>query len=199
MSTTEKEINEEEETNTDEKASELEEADESDEEEDEDEDEDEDELFAGTHPIGEILDSWVEWVSEEGKGELSVDYDEDDDVFNVERDERTAVVYTSDIDEDFYGDAQALFVESEIGAPPENLDLSQTLKFSGNELVLSRISLTDRHSKSILLVEAAIPLKNLVVANFDLMVREVSTIGRDLRKHLSGFMQDDDDDEDDED
>jgi hypothetical protein len=196
MAKTEEETNEEETTTDDVETSDQEES-EDDYDEDENDD-DEDEAFAGTHPIGEILDSWIEWVSEEGKGELSVEYDEDEDVFNVERDERTAVIYTSDIDEDFYGDSQALFVESEIGAPPENLDLSQTLKFSGNELVLSRISLTDRHSKSILLVEAAIPLKNVVTANFDLMVREVATIGRDLRKHLSGVLEDDDDDEEDD-
>ena len=197
MATTEEEENVEDTTSADE-SSELEddeELEDEDEDDDDDDESDEDESFAGTHPIGQILDEWIEWVSEEANGELEVEYDEEEDVFNVERNGRTAVVYTSDIDEDFYGDSQALFVESEIGAPPENLDLSQTLKFSGNELVLSRISLTDRHSKSILLVEAAIPLKNVVSRNFDLMVREVATIGRDLRKHLGGVLEDDDDDD----
>lgn len=163
------------------------------------------------HPIGHILDDWAEWVSKDGEGELAVEYDEDDDVFNVTRNDRKAVLFTSDIDEAFYGEAQALFVESEIGEPPENLDLSQTLKFSGNELVLSRISLSDRHDKTILLVESATPLSKIDFQSFDLMVREVSTIARDLRKHLSSvlkvsdedgeeedFEDDDDEDEDDE-
>ena len=147
------------------------------------------------HPIGPVLDDWAEWVSKDGKGELTIQYEEEEDVFLVERDGRKAVIYTSDIDEDFYGEAQALFVETEIGEPPSNLDLSQTLKFSGNELVLSRISLTERNGKFVLLVEAAIPLSRLVFANFDLTVREVATIGRDLRKHLSGVMKTESDEE----
>lgn len=152
----------------------------------------ESEGWAGTHPIGEILDAWVSWVDENGDGELDIDYDDEEDVFNIDRDGRKAVVFTSDIDEAFYKDSEAIFIESVIGIPPENLDLSQTLKFSGNELVLSRISLSDRHSKTYLLVEAAVPISRFLPANFDLMVREVATIGRDLRKHLAGYLEEDD-------
>jgi hypothetical protein len=160
-----------------------------------------DKKIGDTHPIGHLLDEWVEWVKDEDKGELEIEYDEDEDVFNVTRGGLEAVVFTSDIDEAFYGESQAVFVESEIGEPPEMLDLSQTLKFSGNELVLSRISLSDRDSKTLLLVEAAIPMASIQTHTFDLMVREVATIGRDLRKHLSSVLKtdDEDDDEDDED
>lgn len=157
--------------------------------------EEETKTFGDSHPIGQLLDDWMEWVSEQEKGQLSVDYDEDEDIFNVVRDNRKAVIFTSDIDEDFYGEEQALFVESEIGQPPENLDLSQTLKFSGNELVLSRISLSDRESKTILLVEGAIPISRIESATFDLLVREVATIARDLRKHLAGVLNIEDEDE----
>ena len=41
--------------------------------------------------------------------------DDDEDVFNVDRNDREAVIYTSDIDEEFYGDSQAIFIESIIG------------------------------------------------------------------------------------
>ncbi|MFA5503967.1 MAG: hypothetical protein WC423_00975 [Vulcanimicrobiota bacterium] len=183
MSTTEEETTEEDVTTEEEDSSEETSDDEDDEEELEQE------TFAGKHPIGELLDTWIDWVPEEGKGEVFVDYDEDEDVFHVDRDDREAVIYVSDIDEEFYGDSQAIFVESIIGKPPENLDLSQTLKFSGNELVLSRISLTERNSKFILLVESATPLTRFTPATFDLMVREVATIGRDLRKHLEGHLE----------
>lgn len=137
----------------------------------------------------DFLDEWAKWVEDNERGTLEVQYNKDEDVYSVERDEREAVVYTSDIDEEFYGEAQALFVESEIGEPPTNLDLSQTLKFSGNELVLSRISLSERNSKTLLIVEAATPISHLAPANFDLAVKEVSTIARDLRKHLSGVLK----------
>jgi hypothetical protein len=156
--------------------------------------------FGDTHPIGQLLDDWIAWVEKNEKGKLTVNYDGDEDIFTVYRNGRKAVLYTSDIDEDFYGEDQALFVESEIGEPPENLDWSQTLKFSGNELVLSRISLTGRHSKTILLIEAACPISTIEYPSFDLMVKEVATIGRDLRQHLSGVMDVDEEwDEDDED
>lgn len=164
---------------------------------------DETKKFGDTHPIGQILDDWSNWVKTEGKGDLSITYDEDEDIFALDRDGRKAVLYLSDIDEDFYGEAQAVFVESEIGEPPTNLDWSQTLKFSGNELVLSRISLTDRNGKTILLVESATPTSQIAAARFDLMVKEVATIAKDLRKHLAGVLkttaQDDDLDDEDED
>lgn len=161
--------------------------------------------FGDSHPIGEILDDWTDWVSENEEGDLSIDYDEDEDIFKLERDDRNAVLFTSDIDEDFYGEAQSVFVESEIGPVPEALDLSQTLKFSGNELVLSRISLSDRDDKTVLLVEGALPTSHITSGLLDLLVKEVSTIARDLRKHLASVLEtdeveddDDDDDEDDE-
>ncbi len=152
-----------------------------------------------SHPLGDLLDRWAESVAKEDKGELTIEYDEDEDVFRVSRDGRAAVVFTSEIDEDFYGEPEAIFVESEIGVPPENLDLSQTLKFSGNELVLSRISLADRDSKTLLLVEAAIPTSTVQTNTFDLMVKEVATIARDLRKHLAQVLITDESDEEDED
>lgn len=155
--------------------------------------------FADTHPIGAVLDEWAEWVSSQDKGSLSIRYDQGEDVFSVVRKDRKAVIYTADIDEEFYGEAQAVFVESEIGEPPDNLDLSQTLKFSGNELVLSRISLSDRHSSTYLIVEAAIPTSHVKSPSFDLTVLEVATIARDLRKHLGAVLKstpaDDDEEE----
>lgn len=155
--------------------------------------------FGDTHPIGKFIDEWCQWVKDNERGEVVVDYEEDDDIFKVSRDDRAAVVFTADIDEEFYSEATALFVESEIGQVPENLDLSQTLKFSGNELVLSRISLNDREGKTILLVEAATPVSKVEASVFDLMVKEVSTIARDLRKHLSSVLKTEEPEEDDED
>lgn len=151
--------------------------------------------FGDTHPIGQLIDSWTGWVAQEKNGSLDVVYDENEDIFRVTRNERTAVVFTSDIDEKFYGEPQALFVESEIGRVPENLDLSQTLKFSGNELVLSRISLSDRDGKTILLVEGATPVSKVDPSTFDLLVKEVSTIARDLQKHLASVLKDDEDED----
>lgn len=153
--------------------------------------------FGENHPVGKLIDDWTDWVSQEKKGDLKVAYDDEEDIFQITRNDRSAVVFTSDIDESFYGESQALFVESEIGQVPVNLDLSQTLKFSGNELVLSRISLSDRDGKTILLVEGAVPVSKVESSIFDLLVQEVSTIARDLRKHLAGVLKDDDDDDDD--
>lgn len=159
--------------------------------------------FKDVHPIGHLLDDWVEWVAANAEGSVSIEYEEDDDVFLVSRDGRKAVLYTSDIDEKFYGDGQALFAEAEIGVPPQHLDWSQTLQFSGNELVLSRISLSDRDSNTVLLVEGAMPLSKVDFPLFDLLVREVATIARDLRRHLADVLEvppsKDDDDDDDED
>lgn len=142
-----------------------------------------------SHPLGKLLDGWADWVAENKKGSLSIDYDEDDDVFAVSRDGRKAVLYTSDIDERFYGEGQALFAESEIGIPPQHLDWSQTLQFSGNELVLSRISLSERDDSTVLLVEGAVPISKIEFPLFDLLVREVATIGRDLRRHLADVLE----------
>jgi hypothetical protein len=153
------------------------------------------------HPLGHLLDDWADWVANHAEGSVSIEYDEDDDSFLVSRDGRKAVLYTSDIDERFYGDAQALFAEAEIGVPPQHLDWSQTLQFSGNELVLSRISLSDRDDNTVLIVEGAMPLSKVDFPVFDLLVREVATIARDLRKHLADVLEvppskEDQDDED---
>lgn len=145
--------------------------------------------FGDVHPLGHLLDDWAEWVEQHGSGSVSIEYDEDDDSFLVTRDGRKAVLYTSDIDESFYGEAQALFAESEIGIPPQHLDWSQTLQFSGNELVLSRISLSDRDENTVLIVEGAVPLSKVDFPLFDLLVREVGTIARDLRKHLADVLE----------
>ena len=145
--------------------------------------------FSDVHPLGHLLDDWAEWVELHGSGSVTIEYDEDDDSFLVSRDGRKAVLYTSDIDESFYGEAQALFAEAEIGVPPEHLDWSQTLQFSGNELVLSRISLSDRDENTVLIVEGAVPLSKVEFPLFDLLVREVATIARDLRRHLADVLE----------
>lgn len=145
--------------------------------------------FSDVHPLGHLLDDWAEWVANHGQGSVVIEYDEDDDAFLVSRDGRKAVLYTSDIDERFYGEGQALFAESEIGIPPQHLDWSQTLQFSGNELVLSRISLSDRDDNTVLLVEGAVPLSKIEFPLFDLLVREVATIARDLRRHLADVLE----------
>lgn len=145
--------------------------------------------FGDVHPLGHLLDDWAEWVEQHGSGSVEIEYDEDDDSFLVTRDGRKAVLYTSDIDESFYGEGQALFAESEIGVPPQHLDWSQTLQFSGNELVLSRISLSDRDENTVLIVEGAVPLSKVDFPLFDLLVREVGTIARDLRKHLADVLE----------
>jgi hypothetical protein len=162
--------------------------------------------FGDVHEIGHFLDDWAEWVANNAEGTLAIEYNEEDDSFRVSRDGRKAVLYTSDIDAKFYGDSQALFAEAEIGVPPQHLDWSQTLQFSGNELVLSRISLTERDNATVLLVEGAVPLSKIDFALFDLLVREVATIARDLRRHLADVLESPDrgeaesaDDEDDED
>ena len=145
--------------------------------------------FGDVHPVGHLLDDWAQWIAEHGDGSVVIEYDEDDDSFLVNRDGRRAILYTSDIDEKFYGEAQALFAEAEIGVPPQHLDWSQTLKFSGNELVLSRISLSERDQDTVLIVEGAVPISKVDFALFDLMVREVATIARDLRRHLADVLE----------
>lgn len=145
--------------------------------------------FRDIHDIGHLLDDWAEWVQENSEGSLTIEYNDEDDSFRVSRDGRKAVLYTSDIDATFYGDSQALFAEAEIGVPPQHLDWSQTLQFSGNELVLSRISLTERDDNTVLLVEGAVPLSKVDFALFDLLVREVATIARDLRRHLADVLE----------
>lgn len=145
--------------------------------------------FGDIHPLGHLLDDWAEWVAEHGKGPLTIEYDDAEDIFLVARQGRRAVLYITEIDADFYGEERALVAEAEIGTPPANLNWNQTLKFSGNELVLSRISLVDRDERTVLLVEGAVPLSRIDFPHFDLLVREVASIARDLRRQLAGQLE----------
>ena len=92
-----------------------------------------DESSTEPNPVKDFLDGWEKWVEEESKGSLELDYDEDEDIYSVERDERKAVVFTSEIDEDFYGESQALFVEA--GGLQCRASLCCKAGFQGNNLV----------------------------------------------------------------
>ncbi|MCA9790160.1 MAG: hypothetical protein KC910_00130 [Candidatus Eremiobacteraeota bacterium] len=153
------------------------------------------------NPIGHMLDDYVAWVNDQGEGEVKVEYDEDDDSFRVIRNEADPVtIYSSEIDEQFYLEGQAVFVEAEVGTPNETLNLADVMRFSGDELVLSRISLTERdEGEFMLVVEAALPTSMVEFGLLDLMVREVATIASDIRSQLPiGEAEDADDDEGDD-
>ncbi|MGE0496099.1 MAG: hypothetical protein AB7S38_43240 [Vulcanimicrobiota bacterium] len=148
-----------------------------------------------------MLDDYVAWVNDQGEGEVKVEYDEDDDSFRVIRNEANPVtIYSSEIDHQFYLEGQAVFVEAEVGVPNESLNLADVMRFSGDELVLSRISLTERdEGEFLLVVEAALPTSLVEFSLLDLMVREVATIASDIRSQLPiGDAQEADDEEDDE-
>ena len=143
--------------------------------------------------IGHLLDDYVEWVQNETDGAVSVDYLEDEDVFSLERGDGPPVaVFASEIDHKFYHEEQAVFIEAEVGEPFEELDLAVVMQFSGDELVLSRISLSERGDEDdgtqrrVIVVEAALPNSKVEFSLLDLMIREVATITNDLRSQL-GF------------
>lgn len=145
--------------------------------------------------IGHLLDDYVEWVKNDSDGEIVVDYVEAEDVFSVARHEGPRVaVFSSEIDHKFYHEATALFIEAEIGELADDFDLGVVMQFSGDELVLSRISLSERGdedegtARRVLVVEAALPNSKIEFSLLDLMVREVSTIANDLRTQL-GFAE----------
>lgn len=137
--------------------------------------------------IGHLLDDYQEWVGNSGTGTVQIDYIEDEDIFSVSRNSTPAVaVFPSEIDLKFYNEDQAVFVESEVGVVPEEFDLASVMQFSGDELVLSRISLSERDDEDskTMVVEAALPNSMIDFALFDLVIREVATIANDLRNQL---------------
>lgn len=140
---------------------------------------------ADVNPIGHMLDDYQEYVREAG-GTIEIDYDEDDDSFDVVRgDGPGVVIYSSEIDGDFYHEGTAVFVEAEVGASA-GVDLADVMRFSGDELVLSRISLSERGDDNyVIVVEAALPISLVDFPLFDLIVREVATIASDIRRQLN--------------
>ncbi len=138
------------------------------------------------NPLGHMLEDYQNWVNDHSEGEISVDYDDDDDSFRVVRQGRNpVVVYSSEIDHQFYHEGQAVFIEAEVGPPNEALNLADVMRFSGDELVLSRISLSERGEDNyVLVVEAALPTSLVEFTLLDLLIREVATISNDIRKQL---------------
>ncbi|MBI3927255.1 MAG: hypothetical protein HY319_17085 [Armatimonadetes bacterium] len=155
------------------------------------------------NPIGHMLADYKEWV-EQQQQKIDIEYDEEEDVFRVTRgDMIPVVVYPSEIDFKFYHDDQAVFVEAEIG-PPGPIELDELMKFSGDELVLSRISQAERDEDDyMVVVEAALPVTMVEFPLLDLMVREVANIAADIRAQLgngdTAAEEDDDEEEDPED
>lgn len=131
-----------------------------------------------------LLKDYKEWLGgRDEPREATLNYDSEEDLWEVELPgQGSLVAYLSEIDGDFYGDSTALFLECELGPPDPQTDLSKLLRFSGQELVLSRISLSERdEGEHVLVVEAASPFSQIDFELLDLMVREVLAIATDVR------------------
>lgn len=140
---------------------------------------------AGEEPSLEgLLKDYQDWLGTRDEPRtVTLTYDSEEDLWEVELPgQGSLVAYLSEIDGDFYGDATALFLECELGPPDPQTDLSKLLRFSGQELVLSRISLSERdEGEHVLVVESASPFSQIDFELLDLMVREVLAIATDVR------------------
>ncbi len=136
------------------------------------------------NPLGHMLADYAAWLEERNES-IQIEYDEEFEEFQVTlEDALTVTVYPSEIDGDFYEDDQAVFVEAEI-AQPDSVDLEELLTYSGDELVLSRISQTkNNRDQDVIVVEAALPLSKVSFSLFDLMVKEVASIAADIKEQL---------------
>ena len=131
-----------------------------------------------------LLKDYQEWLTGQSEPRQAIlTYDAEDDLWEVELPgQGSLVAYLSEIDGEFYGDGTALFLECELGPPDPQTDFSKLLLFSGQELVLSRISLSERDDGHVLVVEAASPFSQIDFDLLDLMVREVLAIATDVRE-----------------
>lgn len=139
-----------------------------------------------------LLRDYKEWRdARPGSEELKLEYDEEDDSWEITFDESLPSVfaYTSDIDAEFYGESSAIFVECQLGPPDPTTDLAKVLLFCGEEMVLTRLSLRDEGEDPMLVVEGAVPYGQAEFEYLDTLIREVGAIGADLKDFLEGKME----------
>ena len=119
--------------------------------------------------LREFLAEYQRWKHRGGDPlEFRVD---DDGVYWLLVDERVQRLNVSVLALRDPHDEQAVLVESPLGLW-ENLDGEALLRFAGEELFVSRLSLVGRA----VMVESAMPLSALTLPLFDRMVREVASV-----------------------
>ena len=140
-------------------------------------------------PLETLLRDYEEWLTTQPeRAPLGLNYNEEEDVFEltIDPDMPVVVAYANEIDEDFYGEDTAIFVEYQLGSLDPTQDLAKLLLFCGEQMVLSRLSLREEENDKVLVVEAAIPYGQVDFEYFDLIVQEVAAIGADLKEFQAG-------------
>lgn len=148
------------------------------------------EVVEATEPVNieSLMRDYAEWLaSKEGARAQKLNYVAEDELYEVDLGEPypTVGVYIGAIDEEFYGEPTALFVECYLGAPDPSLDFNKMLGFFSEQSVLCRLSLRTEDEPQ-LVVEAAIPLNRVEFDLVDILVREVAAIGGEMEDFMSG-------------
>ncbi|HXE72988.1 MAG TPA: hypothetical protein VNO81_10035 [Candidatus Nitrosotenuis sp.] len=136
-------------------------------------------VYAGPDALASFLEDYREYKQARGE-DLAFRWDEDEQVFRTEIGGVEVTVYLAEIDADFYGDAEALVAEAEVG--PAEDDLAELLRFADEELVLTRLALGERAQGEELLVQAGLPVSRWSFELVDMMLREVASVAAELRE-----------------
>ena len=139
------------------------------------------------NPPPEVLDHLVDELIDfkaERDEDLEAEWIPEAGVYRVTRGEEEPVdLLVVEIDPDFYGEAEAVVVEAEIGPLRKDLDLAELLRFADEELVYGRLALAaDEEGGEILVLQAAAPLHQVTASQLDGMIREVAELSRELRE-----------------
>lgn len=133
--------------------------------------------------LDHLIDELIEYKAERDE-DLEAEWIPEEGLFHVTRAEEDPVdVLLVEIDADFYGESEAVVVETEIGPLRKDLDLAELLRFSDEELVYGRLALAaDEEGTEILVLQAAAPIHQLTASQLDGMIREVAELSRELRE-----------------
>lgn len=129
-----------------------------------------------------LLADLAEWREECG-APVVLERERGGEAYRIRGDEVVPVeISTVEIDEEFYGEEEAVAVEAVIGPLEEDEDTEELLRFADAELVCARLGLGERGGREVLIVEAALPFSRLTLELLDLMIREVASIAGELRE-----------------
>lgn len=132
--------------------------------------------------LNDLLNDFQEWRLSKSLGNIAIKFVDDEEAWEISLGAElpNVLVYLSDIDADFYGEHAAVFAECQVGEISETTDVRKYLRFAGDEMVLSRLSLRTEGDESLLVVEGACPFNLIRFEFLELLIQEVAAIGADL-------------------
>lgn len=148
--------------------------------------------------LNDLLKDFQEWRLSKQLGNFAIKFVEEEEAWEISLGAElpNVLVYLSDIDSDFYGEHAAVFAECQVGEVSASTDISKYLKFAGDEMVLSRVSLRSEGDEPLLVVEGACPFQLIRFEFLELLIQEVAAIGADLIDLAEGRIDAEDDDGD---